>query len=144
MTEQEMVDRFAELAKPRVLELLKLKIPHVYDETPGTAMSKVMAANRAIGLKLERTIQPYALIERLTTDEKVTGFIINPGLVPLVKAMAFDIRGRQLLVTRRIAAKAGEKGAIAHVEGFGIQIGMRFDSSRNETQVIWECLYGVA
>ena len=34
-----MVDLFAKLAKPRLIDLLKLKVRHVYETTPGTVNS---------------------------------------------------------------------------------------------------------
>jgi hypothetical protein len=39
MTEQALVDLFAKAAKPRLMELLKLKVTHVYETTPGNACS---------------------------------------------------------------------------------------------------------
>ena len=39
MNEQAIVDRFAELAKPRLSELLRLNIEHIYDPTSGDAKS---------------------------------------------------------------------------------------------------------
>lgn len=135
MTEQEMVDRIALMAKPRLVELLRLKIPHVYDDRP---------ADQNSGLKLVRTVQPYADIERFMAEDKLVGFVINPGLVPIVKAISFDMRGRQSLTTRRIAAMPGDRGVIAHLDGFGVRIQMFYDEDEGDTHIVWECLYTVS
>jgi hypothetical protein len=37
VTEQEIVDLFAKVAKPRLIDLLKLKVRHVYETIPGNA-----------------------------------------------------------------------------------------------------------
>jgi hypothetical protein len=78
------------------------------------------------------------------TEDKVMGFVINPGLVPIIKVISTDIRGQQLLVTRNIAARDDDRGVVAHVDGFGVRIMMYFDTDENDTHVVWECLYGVA
>src|SRR4051812_15034180 len=113
MNEQEIVDQFARLAKPRLSELLKLSVQHIYDWTPGDTKSMFVTDNSKIALKLVRTVQPYGDIKRFVTEDKVMGFVINPGLVPIVKAISMDIRGRQLLVTRKIAARDDDKGVVA-------------------------------
>ena len=89
------------------------------------------------------TRQPYVDIERFVNEEKEMGFIINPGLVPLVKAIASDARGRSVLVTRQIAVSAADPGVAAHLDGFGVRITIR-DRGSNEVDVIWQCLYGAA
>jgi hypothetical protein len=142
MNDQEIVDHLARLAKARLSELLKLNVPHVYDPTPGDGNS-TLGQNSETRLKLTRTVQPYGDIQRFIADDKVMGYVINPGLVPIVKAISMDIRGRRQLVTRRIAAR-DNKGVVAHVDGFGVRIMMYFDSDNNDTHVVWECLYGVA
>jgi hypothetical protein len=144
MTDQEAVDYFARLAKARFLELLRLSIPHLYDPRPGHADSTSPTENRDVGLKLVRTVQPYGEISRFTSEEKAMGFVVTPGLVPLVKAITFDARGRKLLVTRSVAGRASDRGVVAHVEGCGMRIMMYFDEDEGETHVVWECLYGVA
>lgn len=144
MNEQEMVDHFARLAKPRLLDLLRLKVPHIYDDTPGQANSTVLADNVEISLKLKKTLQPYAGIERFVNEEKEMGFLINPGLIPLVKAITGEVRGRQLLVTRKIAARDDDRGVFAHVDGFGVRVVMYKDADHPDTHLVWECLYGVA
>ena len=144
MTEQEIVDYFARMAKPRLGELLRLKAQHVYDDTPGRAGSTSMAGSQPVKLQLTRTVQPYASIERFATEEKAMGFVVNPGLVPLVKAIALDVRGRQWLVTRKVAATDGDRGVVAHVDGYGVRILMHHDAEQGDTRVTWECLYGVA
>jgi len=138
MTEQEIVDLFAKAAKPRLMDLLKLKIRHVYAE------STVLIDERVIQFKSTRSTQPYRDIERFTAPDKIIGFVVDPGLLPIVKAISMDVRGRKLLVTRRIPARDEDKGVVAQLDGFGIQVMMSFDSVRNETQVVWESLYGFA
>jgi hypothetical protein len=144
MTEQETVDYIARLARPRLVELLRLKAQHVYDTTPGEAGSTSIAGTAEVRLKLTRTVQPYSSIERFVTEEKAMGFVVNPGLVPLVKAVALDVRGRQWLVTRRIGARDSDQGFVAHMEGYGVRILMHTDADQKETRLTWECLYGVA
>jgi hypothetical protein len=144
MTDQEMVDEFARLAKPRLLELLRLTVPHLYDPRPGSAESTSAADNSGVGLKLVRTVQPYGDIERFVAADKVMGFVVNPGLVPLVKAISFDVRGRKLLVTRNIAPTSSDRGAVAHVDGCGVRVMLYFDEDEGETHLVWECLYGVS
>jgi len=143
--QQEMVDLFAQLAKPRLMELLKLKsAQHVYDPEPARAPAKSLHEGREIVLsKVVKTVQPYKNIERFVSDERVMTYIVDPGLVPIVKSILLDARGRRLLVTRRVAAAADQKGAVAHLDGFGMRILLQIDSASQEAQVIWECLYGV-
>jgi len=74
----------------------------------------------------------------------VIGFIVNPGILPIVKAISMDIRGRQMLVTRRIQARDDDKGVVAQLNHFGVRVMMSFDSVRDETLVVWESLYGFA
>ena len=143
MNEQEIVDYCARLAKPRLTELLRLTVQHVYDST-GDSTSPFVIDISEVRLKLVRTVQPYGDIKRFVTEDKVMGFVVNPGLVPIVKAISMDIRGRQLLVTRKIAARDDDKGVLAHVDGFGVRIMMYFDAEQNDTNIVWECLYGVA
>jgi hypothetical protein len=144
MTDQEMVDRFALIARPRLVELLRLKAEHVYDNTPGAANSTSFAGATEVRLKLTRTVQPYAQIERFANEEKEMGFVVNPGLVPIVKAITLDVRGRKFLVTRKVAATPSDQGMIAHVDGYGVRILLHTDADNNETRLTWECLYGVA
>ncbi len=70
--------------------------------------------------------------------------VIDPGLLPIAKAIARDVLGRRILVTRRIAAKQNDTGAIAHVEGYGIRVLLYADTDAGDMIVTWECLYGVA
>ena len=144
MTDQEAVDYFARLAKPRFAQLLRLNVPHLHDPRPGHVDSTGSASNAGVGLKLARTVQPYGDIQRFVAEDKAIGFVVNPGLVPLVKAISFDVRGRKLLVTRTIAPRDTDKGSIAHLEGFGVRVMMYFDEDEGETHLVWECLYGVA
>jgi hypothetical protein len=144
MTEQEIVDLFAKAAKPRLMDLLKMKIRHVYETTPGSAESTIVIDGNEIRFKSIRTAQPYKDIERFVAEDKVIGFVVNPGLLPIVKAISMDVRGRKMLVTRRIQARDEDKGVVAQMDNFGVRIMMSFDSVRNEMQVVWECLYGFA
>ena len=144
MTEQQIVDLFADAAKPRLMDLLKLKIRHFYETTPGNAESTIVIDGNAIHFKLIKSAQPYWDIERFVAEDKVIGFVINPGLLPIVKAISMDIRGRKMLVTRRIQARDEDNGVVAQLDHFGVRIMMSFDSVRNETEVVWESLYGFA
>ena len=143
MTEQEMVDHFARIAKPRFLQLLRLKVPHIYDNTPGDLNSTSVVQQVTLGLKLTRTVQRYSSIERFVDEDKTMGFVINPGLVPIVKAISLEVRGRQLLVTRRIGARDDDKGVVAHIHGFGVRLLLCHEGDGNDSQLIWESLYGV-
>jgi hypothetical protein len=144
MTEQAMVDHFAKLAKPRLLDLLKLKVRHVYEPTPGNSGSMLVIDGCEVEFRLLRTAQPYKDIERFLAEDKLIGFIVNPGILPIVKAISTDIRGRNMLVTRRIEPRDDDHGAVAHLDHFGVRVMMFFDSDLNETQVIWESLHGFA
>jgi hypothetical protein len=144
MTKQAMVDLFAKLAQPRLMELLKLKVRHVYETTPGNANSKLVVDGSEVQFKLVRTAQPYKDIERFATEDKVMGFVVGPGVLPIVKAISLDLRGKTMLVTRRIQSGDDDKGVVAHLDHFGGRVMMSFDMERNETQLVWETLYGVA
>jgi hypothetical protein len=144
VTEQEIVDLFAKAAKPRLMDLLKLKVRHVYETTPGNAESTIVIDGNEIHFKSIRSTQPYREIERFVVEDKIIGFVVNPGLLPIVKAISMDIRGRKMLVTRRIQAGDDDKGVVAQLDHFGVRIVLNFDSVLNETQVVWEALYGFA
>lgn len=144
VTEQEIVDLFAKAAKPRLMDLLKLKVRHVYETTPGNAESTIVIDGNQIQFKSIRSTQPYRDIERFVVEDKIIGFVVNPGLLPIVKAISMDIRGRKMLVTRRIQARNEDNGVVAQLDHFGVRIMMSFDSVRNETEVVWESLYGFA
>ena len=143
---QEMVDRFAELAQPRLAALLRLRgATLIYDPEPGALHSRFEAGTLVVTLdKWKRTSQPYRDIERFISGDRVMQFIIDPGLLPIATAMSKDILGRKLLVTRRVAAKDTDQGAVAHLEGFGVRILLSRDEAGGDTLVAWECLYGVA
>jgi hypothetical protein len=144
MTKQAMVDLFARLAQPRLMDLLRLKVRHVYETTPGNANSKLVIDGHEVQFKLVRAAQPYKDIQRFTAEDKVMGFVVGPGLLPIVKAISTDVRGKNMLVTRRIQDRDDEKGVVAHLDHFGSRVTMSCDLVRNETEVIWEVLYGVA
>ena len=139
-----MVNLFAKLAQPRLMDLLRLKVRHVYETTSGNANSKLVIDGSEVEFKLVRTTQPYMDIERFTAEDKVMGFVVGPGVLPIVKAISTDLRGRTMLVTRRIQDRDDEKGVVAHLDHFGSRVIMSFDLVRKETQLVWEALYGVA
>ena len=143
MEDQATVDHLARLAKPRLMDLLKLKVEHIYDPAPGNASSTIILEGYEIRLKHLRTTQPYKDINRFLVDEKVIGYIVNPGVLPIAKAISLDIRGRRHLVTRKLESQAAIQGAVAHMDGFGVSIMMFLDPDAGETQIVWECLYGV-
>lgn len=137
MNDQATVEHLAQLAKPRLMDLLKLKVEHLYDPIPGTA-------NSAPGLKRLTTTQPYKDIARFLADEKVIGYIVNPGVLPIAKAISLDIRGRHRLITRKLESPQGDRRAMAHLDGLGVRIMMYFDPTADETQIVWDCLYSVS
>jgi len=145
-----MADWFAKLARPRLMDLLRLKsVEHIYDPTPGRAPSKFVHQGREISVdKLQKTTQPYREIQRFLSAEKVQSYILDPGLLPAVKSILTDVRGRRVLVTRRVAPKdllgkdALENAAVGHLDGFGMRVVVGVDSGE-EWHVTWECLYGV-
>ena len=145
MIEQETVDRLAALAKPRLLNLLRLRsVRHVYEPTPGALNSMVVQDGHNLTLdKLKQASQPYRDIERFLSDEKVMQYIVGPELLPVVMALSKEIMGKKLLVTRRVGARDGDKGVVGHLDGFGVRIMMYFDEAAGETIVEWSCLYGV-
>ena len=145
VNEQETVDRFAILAEPRLRSLLRLRaVRHVYAPTPGLVKSTVVEGDHEVTLdRFKRTSQPYRDITRFLSSERVTQYIIDPGLLPIVTALSKDIAGRELLVTRKVAPRDGDAGVIAHIDGFGVRIMMYFDAAADDTIVAWECLYGV-
>jgi hypothetical protein len=143
---QENVNRFALLAKPRLATLLRLSTAkHIYDPLPGGVNSEFAESGGRIVLsQWQRGQQPYKHLERFLGDERVMQAVIDPGLLPIAKAIARDVLGQRLLVTRRIAAKQNDHGAIAHVDGYGVRILLYADTDAGDTIVAWECLYGVA
>lgn len=144
MTEQDIVDLFARVAKPRLTALLKLQAKHLYEMTPGLANSRIVIDGSEVEFRKIKTVQTYKGIERFVAKDKILGFVVNPGLLPIVKAISMDVRGRKMLVTRRIQGTDIDKGVVAHLDDFGMRIVMSCDAGRNETHVTWECLYGVA
>ena len=132
MDDQALVEHLAQFAKPRLMDLLKLKVEHVYDPTPG---------NIGDGWKMVRTEQPYKGIDRFVVDDKIIGYIVNPGLLPIAKAISLDVRGRRQLMTRKLKSAAGR--TMAHMDGFGVGITIAYDPAAEETRIIWECAYRV-
>ena len=118
---------------------------HIYDPLPGAMNSEFVESGVPIVLnKWQRGLQPYKDLERFLGEDRVMQSIIDPGLLPIVKAISRDVLGQRILVTRRIAAKKNDRGAIAHIEGCGIRILIYDDADSSDTIVAWECLYGVA
>ncbi len=146
MTAQETVDYFAQLARPRVGALLRLSTAtHLYDPVPGALNSQFTGGGVTLLYdRWKRGVQPYKDLQRFVSEERVMQSVIDPGLLPIAKAISADVRGSRLLVTRRIAAKKGDIGAVAHVEGYGIRVVLTLDEDSGDTLVAWECLYGVA
>ncbi len=144
MDEQAAVDEFARLAKPRLRELLKLKIRHIHELTAGTGGETLTIEGQAVQFRLLQTTQPYRDVERFLAEDKVMGYIINPGLLPIVKAISWDVRGRQMLVTRTVAARKSDRGVVGHIDDFGLRINLSFEEEGDEAKIDWECLYGVA
>ena len=140
------MDRLALLAKPRLATLLRLSTAkHVYDPVPGAVNSEsVESGERVLLSQWQRGQQPYKNLDRFLGDERVMQSVIDPGLLPIAKAIAKDVLGRQILVTRRIASKKNDRGVIAHVDGYGIRVLVYEDADAGDTIVAWECLYGVA
>jgi len=145
VTEQEIVDRIAVLAKPRLTTLLRLRnVRHVYDHTPGVLNSTVIEDGEEVTLNnLKRASQPYRDIGRFLGEDKVMQYIVGPGVLPVVTALSKSIMGKKLLVTRKLAAMADDKGVVGHLDGFGVRVVMHFDEAADDTIVAWECLYGV-
>jgi hypothetical protein len=145
VSDQEIVDRLAVLAKPHLTGLLRLRgTEHVYDPTPGALNSKVTMDGHTITLdKLKRASQPYRNIERFLSDEKIMQYIVAPGVLPLIKAISQDIMGKRMLVTRKLAPMDADKGVVGHLDGYGVRIRIYFDKSAGETIVEWSSLYGV-
>lgn len=146
MTAQETVDRFALLARPRLLTLLRLSTAiHIFDPAPGSINSQFVDNGATIALdRWKRNLQPYKDLQRFISDERVMRSVIDPGLLPIAKAISGDVLGGRILVTRRIAPRKGDKGVVAHVDGYGVRIMVHFDDEADETIVAWECLYGVS
>jgi hypothetical protein len=118
---------------------------HVFEPTPGTLNSRAMVDGQyeVTFNRTKFTSQPYRSMERFIGEERVMQFVIEPGLLPLATAMSKDMMGRKVLVSRKLADKESDRGAIAHVQGFGVRVAMYFDEAAGDTIVSWECLYGV-
>jgi hypothetical protein len=137
VSEQSDAERFATLASARFPALLRLSTAkHIYDPAPGSL--------NAITDKWVQSSQPYKDLARFTVDERIMGSIIDPGLTPIAKAISRDVLGQRTLVTRRIAPKENDRGAIAHLVDYGIRVRIYRDEEAKDTILVWECLYGVA
>jgi len=145
VTAQETVDRIAVLAQPRLVSLLRLRnVRHVYEPTPGELNSKVVVDGQEVTLnKLKNASQPYRDIERFLGEDKISQYIVGPGILPVVTALSKAIMGRKLLVTRRVAARDDDRGLVGHFDGYGVRVMIHFDEAGGDTIVTWECLYGV-
>jgi hypothetical protein len=58
------VNLFVKAAKPRLMDLLKLKIGHVYETKPGNVGSTLLIDGDEIRLKSIRTVRPWRYIRR--------------------------------------------------------------------------------
>src|SRR5260370_17125273 len=115
MTDQAMVDHFAEMAKPRLVDLLKLKVRHIYETTPANGNSLLVVEGNEVKFKLYQTSQPYRDIQRFLAEDKLVGFILNPGLLSIPKAVATDVRGGRLLSPRKIPPTPTDNASSAHL-----------------------------
>jgi len=139
-----MLDQIASAAKPRLIELLKLKVRHIYETTPGTVNSKLVIEGHDVVFRMVKTTQSYKDIARFMAEDKLMGFVVTPGVLPVVKAISMDVRGRRMLVTRKIESRPDDRGVFAQIDDFGVRVMMDFDSVLNETILVWECLFAVA
>ena len=141
---QPTADRFAKLATARMASMFQLRsTEHVYDATPGDVNSVTLALGKEVVLKHWRRVEePYRDLNRFSTDERVMQHIIDRGMLPIVTTLAKEIMGKKLLVTRRPSPRKGDRGVVAHLEGYGIRIKIHFDAAAEDTIVAWECLYG--
>ncbi len=141
---QPAADRFATLATARMATMFQLRsTQHVYDATPGDVNAVTVVQGQDVVLKNWRRVeQPYRDLNRFATDERVMQHVIDRGLLPIVTTLAKEIMGRRLLVTRWPAPRKGDRGVVAHLDGYGIRIKVHFDAAAEDTIVAWECLYG--
>jgi hypothetical protein len=140
---EKTVNRLAELAQVRLADLLRLNSArHVYDPMPGLPGARFFAEEGEVVLNgTKRATQPYRNFSRFLTPEKTMPFLVEPGLVPLVKTMLFEARGRKVLVSRKPAPLESDRGAVGHVPGYGVRVLLEVDGE--ETILTWECLFGV-
>jgi hypothetical protein len=117
--------------------------PQINPERPRRALAYCGQKN-GLDNGVHFNLQPYKDLERFISDERVMRSIIDPGLLPIAKAISKDVLGRRILVTRRIASREGDQGIVAHIDGYGIRILVYRDETTGDTIVAWECLYGVA
>ncbi len=141
---QPTADRFATLATARMPSLLQLRSTvHFYDPEPGDVNAVSTANGQQVTLMhWRRAEQPYRDLNRFSSDERVMQHVIDRGLLPIVTTLTKEIMGKKLLVTRRPAPRKGDRGVVAHLDGYGIRIKIHFDSAAEDTIVAWECLYG--
>src|ERR1700680_501366 len=144
MTEQAMVDHFAKLAKPRLMDLLRLKVRHVYETTPGNVNSKFVIDGCEVDFRLLRTAQPYKDIERFLAADKLISFLVNPGVLPIGQSNFDGHPWEKNAGHPQSTGRDDDKSVVAHIDHFGIRVMMSFDSVLNEAQGVWESLYGVA
>ena len=114
MNPQQMADFFARLAKPRLMELLKLQnVEFLYDATPGRAPGTYFHQGREVPLKLQKTSQPYKDLYRFVEPGEGSAIYSGPRPGAAVKAIKTDVRGRSILMTpqggsqRRSRERAG-------------------------------------
>lgn len=138
---QNLVNQLALLAEPRLRQLLRLgSARHLYDPHPGMPGARYFAEEGEVLLSgFVRAVEPYQNIERFLAREKAMPFLVEPGLLPIAKAIATEARGRRVLVTRKPAPRPTDQGVTAHLASFGVRLLLH---AAPETTLTWECLYG--
>jgi hypothetical protein len=94
LTEQAIVDLFAKVAKPRLMDLLKLKIRHVFETTPGDANSEILVDGCEVRFKSIKTAQPSRDLERFHRES---------GAINDCQSHFDEVRGRKMLKMATVA-----------------------------------------
>lgn len=144
LSSQQMVELFASHASIRLPQLLRLRCEHFFDAVPGQAADSTATPVGPVRLRQGTTSQPYRTIERFANLEHVIGFIVNPGLIPIVKSLTVAAQGKKILVTRRLAIPPADTDVFAHLVGFGVRLKLHFEPESQESVLTWDWLYGVA
>ncbi|MBY0503541.1 MAG: hypothetical protein K2X03_06520 [Bryobacteraceae bacterium] len=139
-----LANRLASLANLRMQSLLNLRgTVHHYDPVPGDVNSVSRVAGGDVMLKhFRRAEQPYHDLTRFTGPDRIMPHVIDRGLLPIVTALAKEILGRKLLVTRYSASPTLKGATVVHLANYGIRIQIHVDAPSQDTIVAWECLYG--
>jgi hypothetical protein len=122
------------------MDLLKLKVRHVYETTPGNVNSKFVIDGCEVDFRLLRTAPPYKDIGRFLATDNLISF---PACFQSSKQFRWTPVGEKCW-SRKAHARDDDKSLVAHIDHFGIRVMISFDSVLNEAQVVWESLYGVA